>query len=178
MWGDFILSATQLINLLPSAVGEWETPDKRVMDKKLQYEHMRVIGSLCYASGPRKPTDKFDERGIRCVMIGYPYCQKGYKLYDLGRKRIFLSRDVTFQENVFPFLTNQKKGQYVDVIRISMPLLNDTGDEENNRSTEVTDNSSTDLSEQCELIEDDVVEPINEASDISTEGADVRKSIR
>lgn len=32
--------------------------------------------------------------------------QNGYKLYDLTHHFCFVSRDVTFHENVFPFLTN------------------------------------------------------------------------
>ncbi|GJZ52807.1 retrovirus-related pol polyprotein from transposon TNT 1-94 [Tanacetum coccineum] len=47
--------------------------------------------------------DKFDNRGVKCVLLGYPQNQKGYKLYDLNTKEIFLSRDVVFDETVFPF---------------------------------------------------------------------------
>nr|GEX53671.1 reverse transcriptase, RNA-dependent DNA polymerase [Tanacetum cinerariifolium] len=34
---------------------------------------------------------------------GYPQNQKGYKLYNLVTKEVFLSRDVLFDEKVFPF---------------------------------------------------------------------------
>jgi len=36
--------------------------------------------------------------------LGYPYCQKAYKLYDLEAKKVFISRDVLFHEQYFPFL--------------------------------------------------------------------------
>lgn len=75
LWGECVHTATQLINLLPSRVIEWKTPYERLMKRKPAYDQLRVMGSLCYASGARKPSDKFVEISIRCVMIGYPnYC--------------------------------------------------------------------------------------------------------
>ena len=38
-----------------------------------------------------------------CVFIGYSYGKKGYKLYDLDNHKTFVSRDIVFHENVFPF---------------------------------------------------------------------------
>lgn len=88
LWGECILDATHLINLLPSAVINWETPYERLMKEKPIYSHLRIIGCLCYASGSEKKGDKLEEKGIRCVLVGYPYGQKGYKLYDLQKEKI------------------------------------------------------------------------------------------
>lgn len=38
-----------------------------------------------------------------CVFIGYPTGIKGYKLYDIQTKQVFVSRDVVFHKEVFPF---------------------------------------------------------------------------
>nr|XP_009781880.1 PREDICTED: uncharacterized protein LOC104230706 [Nicotiana sylvestris] len=38
------------------------------------------------------------------VKEGYPFGKKGYKLLDLQSKAIFISRDVIFYEDIFPFL--------------------------------------------------------------------------
>ncbi|GKA50277.1 ulp1 protease family, C-terminal catalytic domain-containing protein, partial [Tanacetum coccineum] len=56
-----------------------------------------------HAAVTKPNKDKFDNRGVKCVLLGYPQNQKGYKLYDLNTKEIFLSRDVVFDETVFPF---------------------------------------------------------------------------
>jgi len=39
--------------------------------------------------------------------MGYPFGKKGWKLYDLKTREIFVSRDVIFYENIFPF-SNEK----------------------------------------------------------------------
>nr|GEX37514.1 hypothetical protein [Tanacetum cinerariifolium] len=47
--------------------------------------------------------DKFDKMGTKCVLLGYPLNQKGYTLYILETKETFHSKDVIFDESVFPF---------------------------------------------------------------------------
>lgn len=47
--------------------------------------------------------DKFEPRGRRGVFIGYPLRQKGYKIYDLEKRHVVISREVAFFENHFPF---------------------------------------------------------------------------
>lgn len=37
------------------------------------------------------------------VHMGYSMTQKGYVLYDLETKKLFISRYVVFKENIFPF---------------------------------------------------------------------------
>ena len=41
------------------------------------------------------------------MMLGYSQGVKGYRLYDLSTKQIFMSRDVIFYEHLFPFHTSQ-----------------------------------------------------------------------
>ncbi|XP_071715279.1 uncharacterized protein [Rutidosis leptorrhynchoides] len=46
---------------------------------------------------------KFSQRSEKCVFLGYSSVKKGYKLYGLESKSLFISRDVKFYENIFPF---------------------------------------------------------------------------
>lgn len=84
LWGKCILSAIHLINFLPSVVINWMTPYERLMKIKPKYEHLRVIGCLCYGTKNNNKGDKFEEKVVRSILVGYPYAQKGYKLYDLN----------------------------------------------------------------------------------------------
>ena len=42
------------------------------------------------------------------MFIGYPFGKKGWELYDLESKEIFVSRDVIFYEDIFPFILANK----------------------------------------------------------------------
>ena len=100
-WGDCILSATFWINMLPSPVLNWKTPSELLLGKALDYSALRVIGCLwCLLV---RIGDKFASKAKRYVLLGYPYAQKGYKLYDLDNHKVVLSRDVIFHEHIFSF---------------------------------------------------------------------------
>jgi hypothetical protein len=48
-------------------------------------------------------TQKLAPRAKRCLFLGYPVCQKAYKLYDFTTHQMFTSRDVVFHETIFPY---------------------------------------------------------------------------
>ncbi|CAL1372799.1 unnamed protein product [Linum trigynum] len=101
-WGECILTATYLINRLPTtATGK--TPFEILFGKTALYDQLRVFGCLVYAKDNHGSLHKFADRGRAGVFLGYAATQKGYKIYDLMSKRIIMSRDVVFHERYFPF---------------------------------------------------------------------------
>ncbi|XP_055831032.1 uncharacterized protein LOC129900095 [Solanum dulcamara] len=103
-WGYCVLAATYLINRLPSSVLEFHTPYERLYDRKPVLSHLRIIGCLALAKNLTKH-DKLMPRSKIVVHIGYSEVHKEYILFDLDNSLFFVSRDVTFREDIFPFVS-------------------------------------------------------------------------
>ena len=102
-WGDCVMCAVHITNRLPSTVLKGKTPYEVLYKSTPLYNHLKVFGCLVLASNPSRKKDKFHARGVPCVFLGYPQSHKGYKLLNLTNNSIFVSRDVRFYENIFPY---------------------------------------------------------------------------
>lgn len=102
-WGECILAAGHLINRTPSALLKHKTPYEVLHGQPPSLSHLRTIGCLAYAHNKNTKGDKFASRSQRCMLLGYPSGTKRWKLMDLETERVFISRDVEFQEDIFPY---------------------------------------------------------------------------
>ncbi|KAL0320312.1 UNVERIFIED_CONTAM: hypothetical protein Sradi_5292700 [Sesamum radiatum] len=102
-WADFLLAATYIINKLPSASLQWKSPFELLFKVPPSYYTLRTFGCLCFASNTYPQKSKFNLRAFKCVFLGYVQGKKAYKVYDLENKKTIISRDVVFQEDVFPY---------------------------------------------------------------------------
>lgn len=117
-----MLAATYLINRMPSKVLGGQSPYEKLYGNKPMLTHLRVLGCLCYAK-VLSESDKLASRSKASVLMGYSETQKGYILLDLASKRFFVSRDVRFQESVFPFisrLSTDDAGPFVNDMSLEM----------------------------------------------------------
>ncbi|KAK1406643.1 hypothetical protein QVD17_42133 [Tagetes erecta] len=114
-WGECILTATHVINRLPSDVIGNKTPYEVLHNLKPDYDHMRVFGCLAYYKSTETNGDKFEVRGRPGIFLGYPPGTKGHKIFDIQHNKIIISRNVKFMEHVFPFANNATEKEEVFV---------------------------------------------------------------
>lgn len=98
-WGSCILAAIYLINRMPTRLLKWNSHFEALFKLKLDLSHLKVIGCLCYALMLSAHSDKFSPKARQCIFLGYPSGQKPFRLLH----KVFISRDVKFEEHVFPF---------------------------------------------------------------------------
>ena len=61
--------------------------------------HLNFFGCVAYAHVPDELRKKLDNKGQRCIFVGYFEDTKAYKLYDPVARKVIISRDVQFVEN-------------------------------------------------------------------------------
>jgi hypothetical protein len=99
-WGDALLTATYLINRMPSRVLDFQTP-LEVLSPPLSTEigvSPKNFGCVCFVYIHGLARSKLDPRSLKCVFVGYSSTQKGYKCYHPPSRKYFVSMDVTFFE--------------------------------------------------------------------------------
>lgn len=119
-WGESVLTAAFIINRLPSSILNNKCPYELLYNKPVDYNQIKAFGCLAFAMNPVHTTDKFKPRGVPCVFVGYPPTQKGYRLLDLKTMQLFVSRDVSFNESIFPLNKNTPK-PYMTPLPTEMP---------------------------------------------------------
>ena len=102
-WDEAFLTETYLINLLPSKVIDYHTPMELLLKEKPDYSSLRVFGCACWPNLRPFNPKKLSFRSKRCVFLGYSSMHKGVKCLDISIGRVYISRDVVFDESVFPF---------------------------------------------------------------------------
>jgi hypothetical protein len=96
-WSDAVLTATYLINRLPSVKLKNMSPLEILKERKIDMDHIRVFGCTCFVHIKRN--DKLDRNSVKTIFLGYSSGKKGYKCYDPKNHKLYISRDVSFIES-------------------------------------------------------------------------------
>ncbi|KAG7537940.1 Reverse transcriptase RNA-dependent DNA polymerase [Arabidopsis suecica] len=133
-WGECALAAAYLINRTPSVIIHGKTPYEVLYGEKPSYDHLRVIGCVCYIHNQDHKGDKFASRSRKCVFVGYPHGKKGWRVFDLEKGTFCVSRDVIFREDTFPYLKNSDAK--TELGELPLASSSDTIEETETRQTE------------------------------------------
>lgn len=105
-WDEAFLTATYLINRMPTRVIDNLCPLERLFQAPPNYTMLRIFGCACWPHLRPYNRHKLSFRSKPCVFLGYSSLHKGYKCLDMESGRVYVSRDVIFDELIFPFSTN------------------------------------------------------------------------
>ncbi|GLT36101.1 hypothetical protein SLA2020_105040 [Shorea laevis] len=96
------LTATYLINRLPSQAITNKSPFEKLFRLKPNYHKLRVFGCLCFPWLRPYNSNKLQYRSRPCLFVRYSSENLSYKCLDLSTQKLFYSRHVIFQEHTFP----------------------------------------------------------------------------
>jgi hypothetical protein len=102
-WDEAFATAIFLINRLPYRVINNETPHERLLGQTPDYSFLRMFGCACWPNLRPYNDRKLAFRSKQRVFLGYSPLHKGFKCLEPSVGRVYISRDVVFDEQVFPF---------------------------------------------------------------------------
>jgi hypothetical protein len=102
-WDQGFLTATHLINRTPSKILDYDTPLHRLLGATPDYSTLRVFGCAYWPNLLPYNSYKLQFCSTRSDFLDYSNMHKGYKCLDISTCRVYISRDVVFDKNAFPF---------------------------------------------------------------------------
>ena len=100
-WAEALNTATYLRNRSPSTANQGMTAFEALTGLKPNVDNLRIFGCIAYIHIPKDERRKLDSKASKCVFLGYSNESKAYRLFDMVKKKIIVSRDVIFNENDF-----------------------------------------------------------------------------
>jgi hypothetical protein len=154
-WDEAFITATYLINRVPSKVIQGQTFFELLLKQKPDYLMLRTFGCACWPNLRPYNNRKLQFRSKQCVFLGYNNLHKGFKCLDITEGRVYISRDVVFDEDVYPFASLHSNAGAIlrsEILLLSPTLLNPSifGD---NNTLDSTSNDSLHTNSTCESAE-------------------------
>uniref|UniRef100_T1ITM6 Integrase catalytic domain-containing protein n=1 Tax=Strigamia maritima TaxID=126957 RepID=T1ITM6_STRMM len=101
-WAEVLMAYIHVKNRLSQKLLEGQTPYERVFNRKPNTHYFRVIGSKCYRLLPKTQRDsKLGPVSKECILIGYSWNTKGYRIYDPEEDKVYNTQDVRFIESLY-----------------------------------------------------------------------------
>lgn len=98
---ECVLIAIYLINKITTPLLQNRSPYELLFQSKTMYKHLRIFGSLTYASILTNARKKFDPHSQPCIFIWYCFGVKCYKLLNINTRYVFLSHHVLLMSIFF-----------------------------------------------------------------------------
>ncbi|KAK3003662.1 hypothetical protein RJ639_020169 [Escallonia herrerae] len=163
-WGEALISAAYLINRVPSRTIDYQTPSQALVEAivapVLPNLPPHVFGCVAFVHLHKHQRNKLSPRALRCVFVGYAAHQKGYRCYHPPTRKMFITLDVVFHEDLMYFsIESELQGEHQKEIQTL------DYDDELAENVDVHISEDTQISEDAgnlDISEDELSEPINQ----------------
>ena len=102
-WDEAVSTATFLINRMTTPLLQNKSPYEILFHHLPDYNLLRTFGCLCYPHLRPYSPHKLTSRSEKCIFLGYSSIHLGYRCLSLSSQKLFISRDVIFEESIFPY---------------------------------------------------------------------------
>ena len=106
-------------NVTPIKRDDYKTPTELWSGNKLNISHLRVFGCQAWVHILKKRRSKLEPKSQEMIFVGYESGSKGYQFWDAAHQRIEISRDVKFNETLFPAQEAKKNQASMNDLPIS-----------------------------------------------------------
>ena len=102
-WDEVACTTVYLINRMSTPLLNYKSPYSLLFTQEPNYNFLCNFGCACYPYLRHYAASKLDSRSKWCAFIGYSAFHNGYRCISMSSGRIYISRDVIFTENYYPF---------------------------------------------------------------------------
>ena len=97
-WAEAVATAVYIMNRCPTKSVKNKIPEEAWTGMKHSVSHLKVFGCVAYVHVPNELRRKLDNKGQKCIFVGYSEDTKAYKLFNPITRKVIFSRDVQFIE--------------------------------------------------------------------------------
>jgi histone deacetylase 1/2 len=100
IWDETFSTEVYLINRLPRKVIGSQSPLERLFKTKPDHSFLCVFGCAVWPNLHPYNARKLEFLSKQCSFVDYISLHKSYKCLDISNRRVYISRDVVFDESI------------------------------------------------------------------------------
>uniref|UniRef100_A0AAV1T9V0 Polyprotein n=1 Tax=Peronospora matthiolae TaxID=2874970 RepID=A0AAV1T9V0_9STRA len=97
-WGEAVMIAAHTLNRIPNTARPNKSPFEVMNGSKPDLSYFRVFGSTGYTRVADCKRTKWDNKANKCIFLGYSESSKAYRVWDVDREQLVVTRSVTLDE--------------------------------------------------------------------------------
>lgn len=121
-WADALRHVSFALNSIPCTTpGGFSSPNEILELPLVDIHHLHPFGCLTWYKVPEANRKKLDAKGRSAMLLSYLSDGNGYRLWDIANRTVVKSRDVIFDDGVFPYHLQPSPPQLEHTIQVDVP---------------------------------------------------------